>query len=172
MSATTYNSNWYAIRIDHLNKSCFSQITSLNIGTACFTLALSRRLSDGLQSLPKLQQVIITQPKLVQGIPTLKAIRCLRLVDLPEYVENWKWVGDIQGLEEIEVSFKNGSERLHFHDENSELRSISAMGTMKIVGSLPRYLQDKVPNLLLVVSKIYTVAHKGWIFFFIDAFLS
>ena len=121
----------------------------MNIGTACLTLALSKRLGDGLVSLPRLQQVIISQPKVVQRIPTLKAIRSLRLVDLPEYVEDWKWVGDMKELAEIEVSFKNGSERLHFYDEHFELQFISVMRTMKIVKNLPGYLHNKVLNSLL-----------------------
>ena len=103
--------NQESIHMSIIRFLSFSQITSINIETACLTLALSRRLSDGLQSLPKLQQVIISQPKLVQSFPTLdklKSIRCLRLLDLPEYVEDWKWVGDIKGLAEIEVSFNNG----------------------------------------------------------------
>ena len=104
--------------------------------------SLTSSLSDSLQTLPRLQRLTISKPTVVESIPRLKAVRCLKLVGLPEYTEEWRWLADIKGLEEIEISIVK--ESIHVHGEEAKVEEMSATGTLKIMLNLPEYMLIKV----------------------------
>ena len=88
------------------------------------TSALANRLEDGLQSLPLLEEVVITKPTVVNLFPHLTSIRRLKLADLPRDCEDWDWLENIVHLEDIEVS-TCGSERQVTVEERTDTSSIS-----------------------------------------------
>ena len=69
-------------------------------------------------------------------------MRCLKLVGFPDYTEEWRWLAEVKGLEEIEVSV--GDERIHVHSEIADVNKMSATGTLKIMLNLPEYMRTKV----------------------------
>ena len=65
--------------------------------------------------------------------------------NLPAYVEDWTWVANTQGLEEMDVTFKDALESLHIHGENAEMESYDRLWVLwsRIVKNLPGYLGHK-----------------------------
>ena len=109
----------------------------MNIETPRLASTLPSRLSDGLQALPRLQELTISNPPVVQSVPILKAVRCLKLIGLPEYSEEWAWLADVKGLEEIEVSISE--ESIHVYDKEAVVNGLGGIWM-----NLPAYMRDKV----------------------------
>ena len=76
------------------------------------TSSLASRLKDGLQSLPLLEEVVITKPTVVNMFPHLTSIRRLKLVDLPRNCDDWDWLEFLGHLEDVEVSTSSPSRKL------------------------------------------------------------
>ena len=80
----------------------------------------------------------------------------MRLLQLPNYREDWQWVASLNNLDEIEVSLldlkrrshdsgsRDHSERLHVHGEVIECTRLSADGTFGILSNLPQTMRSKV----------------------------
>ena len=128
------------------------QITSLEIVTPRLSSTLSNRLTSGLNSLPYLHTVTITNPSLVESLPHPQSVRCLKLHYLPEHTDSWQWLALIQNLQELDVSFREKihksihGERLHISITNVESTGMSTNGTGRILSNLPRTLSGKVIN--------------------------
>lgn len=128
----------------------------MEIENPLLTSTLPSRLSAGLQSLPRLEQMTISNPPLVSSFPTLKVLTCLKLLDIPDYCAEWRWIADLQGLQEMEVSFacmemyqlKRGrdllqTERLHAQGSKVRVERMSTR-TLTIMENLPEYMFSKV----------------------------
>ena len=61
---------------------------------------------------------------------------------IPEYTEEWRWLADVKGLEEIQISIVK--ESIHVHGEEAKVKEMSATGTLKIMLNLPEYMLIKV----------------------------
>ena len=126
------------------------QIKSVTILQPRLTATLPTRLTDAFNSLPHLHNLTIRSPTAINGLPHPTLVSCLKLVDLPQYSEDWRWVASIKGLEEIEVSFVKAdvtsqdsghvecAERLHIHGDKAESKYMFADGTGNIFANLPK----------------------------------
>ena len=75
-------------------------------------------------------------------------MRCLKLVGFPEYTEEWRWLADVKGLEEIEVSL--GNEHIHVHGEEATVNTMSATGTLNIWLNLPEHMRARVMKITIL----------------------
>ena len=99
---------------------------------------------DSLKKSPKLQSITITSPAAFNGLPHHSSLRCVHLRDIARESGDWSWVANNRDLNEIAVSFKNGSEGLNFQGENYKVQFTSDTGTMNLLENLPGHLLGKV----------------------------
>ena len=124
------------------NYAPLNQITSVEIESPRLASSLPSTLSAGLQALPRLEELTISDPTVVESVPVLKAVRCLKLAGLAEYTGDWRWLADVKGLEEIEISI--GEESIHVHGGEADVKEMSATGTLNVVLNLPEYMRSQV----------------------------
>ena len=133
------------------------------------TSTLPGRLTDVFNSMKGLQRMTITSPSAIDSLPHPTSLRCLELLDLPPYSEDWQWMASMEGLERVEVSIINpdiglsssGSvsleEYLHIYGTQVKSRIMSLGGTGSILNNLPKDMLVKVS--ISVISWSFQVVH-------------
>ena len=87
---------------------------------------------------------------MVNNLPHPTSVTCLKLINLPQYSEDWQWMTSVQGLQEIDVSFvdtneqsldserSQSGERLHIHGDKAQSKYMFADDTGNILANLPK----------------------------------
>ena len=121
---------------------------------------MTKKLNDGLETLSDLKEVIITKPADVAKLPRMSSIRRLRMYGISMKYTDWRWVGAINNLEEIELTVGDDSEVLRAGKEligslgqlavankqieiNMQLAETAKLFS-KVLDNLPPYLRTKV----------------------------
>ena len=142
-----------------------SQIQSLEIETPRIKQELILQVIDGLESYKELRQLTITNPAAFRRLPNYITLRCVRLLNLPQYCDDWKWLQANRVLEEIEVSFRktaaetSSEESMRVCGREATFSSMTPAGTLPILRSLPKKIAKKVlpvRSVLNVTSHVFS----------------
>ena len=127
---------------------------------------------DSLNSLLRLETLIITQPTAVSSLPHPNSVRCMKIHYLPKYSEDWHWVASIQGLEVLDVSFMDTNskpldssrlahgEHIRVDGQKAICTKLTAEGAGNILRHLPQGMRVKVLRCLFDVEFICTVVYS------------
>ena len=127
------------------------KIETVDIHKPRLTSNLSGKLTDAFNSLTHLQRVTIESPIEIDSLPHPTDLRCLRLLNLPQYSETWQWVASLQSLEEMEVSTSGSRPSLgtvRVVGDKAKLDNVeeTTQSMLKFMINIPENLKKKVPG--------------------------
>ena len=145
------NHNYNEIESSFFYAAVLLQITHVALTSCDLTSDWSLKVEDIVQSLPRLNGIVISEPTQVERFPHLTTVRRLTLENIPTDCGDWDWLKDLNNLETVDVSVKRTStDAGRFHAENTkakltEIRGDDAVSLLvHVVDNLPKHLQTKV----------------------------
>ena len=127
------------------------QITHVSLTSCDLTSDWSLQVEDLVQSLPRLNDIVISEPTQVERFPHLTTVRRLTLESIPRDCGDWDWLKDLKNLQTVDVSVKGTSTDAGcFHADNAEAKLTEIRGDdavsllVQVVDNLPKHLQTKV----------------------------
>ena len=117
----------------------------MEINNPRLTSTLPGRLTEALNSLPRLETVIIGDPTALHCFPHPSSVQCLKLFNIPPDCDDWEWLKTVDKLTELHISIReeeedSGRPQVHKADHNSVTDSKTTLTVTKFMSNLPKTL--------------------------------
>ena len=119
------------------------------------TSTLPARLTDAINSLPRLETVTISDPTALHSFPHPSSLCSLKLLNIPPDCDDWQWLQNVQNLTDLDVSlagYQAGSRSLQLRLDVAELKSVAEIQTVSVLITVLSHLPMRLKKLNISIA--------------------